>query len=136
MLTKGFDLGRPLPLSADKQDIGERAVISLRFTVASVLVATATATGISLLSAGNPATLLGTTASMADKSAPLWERAAVPPRSFPDSTDQSTPTIQLVVIQSTAAAEALPPTAKPASTVEIAAASELASQTQTEKRRF
>jgi hypothetical protein len=68
---------------------------------------------------------------MADKSAPLWERAAVPPRSFPDSTDQSTPTIQSVVIQSTAAAEALP-NAKPASTVEIAAASELASQTQTE----
>ena len=105
MLTKGFDLGRPLPLSADKQGIGDRAVISLRFTVASVLVATATATGISILSAGNPVTLFaGTTASLADKSAPqrLWERAALPPRSSAHSTDQSTPIIQSVVIRSTA----------------------------------
>jgi hypothetical protein len=132
MLTKGFDLGRPLPLSADKQGIGDRAVISLRFTVASVLVATATATGISLLLAGNPVTLLGTTASMADKSAPFWERAALPPSSSPHSTDQSTPTIQSVVIQSTDTAEALAPTAKDAPTHEIAGASELASQTQTE----
>jgi len=135
MLTKGFDPGRPLPLSADKQGIGDRAVISSRFTVASFLVATATATVISILSAGNPVTLFaGTTASVADKSAPqpLWERAALPPRSSPHGTDQSTPIIQSVVAQSTAVAEALPPTAKPASTHEIAGASELASQTQTE----
>jgi hypothetical protein len=103
--------------------------------VASFLVATATATSISILSAGNPVTLFaGTTASVADKSAPqrLWERAALPPRSSPHSADQSTPTIQSVVIQSTAEAAALPPTAKAASTHEIAPASELASQTQTE----
>jgi hypothetical protein len=103
--------------------------------VASFLVATATATGISILSAGNPVTLFaGTTAPLADKSAPqrLWEEAALPPRSSPHSTDQFTSTIQSVVIQSTADAAALPPTAKAASTHEIAAASELASQTKTQ----
>src|SRR6516162_641539 len=96
MLTKGFDLGSPLPLSADKQGIGDRAVISLRFTVASVLVATATATGISILSAGNPVALF------ADATASVVDNSAVQP-----GTDQSTPTVQ-----STADAKALPPTAK------------------------
>jgi hypothetical protein len=45
---------------------------------------------------------------------------------------QSTPIIQSAVIQSTADAEAWPPTAKDAATREIGAASEPASQTQTE----
>ena len=107
---------KPLSLAdePEQQGIGnDRAVISLRFTVASVLVAAATATGISILSAGNPVTLFaGITASMADKSAPqrLWDEAALPPRSSPHSTDQSTPVIQSVVVQSIAGAEALPPT--------------------------
>jgi hypothetical protein len=121
MLTKGFDLGRPLPLSADKQGIGDRAVISSRFTMASFLVATATATGISILSVGNPVTLFaGVTASLVDISPPQ------------PGTDQSTPIIQSAVIQSTDVVEALPATAKEARTREIAAASEPASQTQKE----
>jgi hypothetical protein len=115
MLTKGFDLGSPLPLSADKQGIGDRAVISLRFAVASVLVATATATGISILSAGNPVALF------ADATASVVDNSAVQP-----GPDQSTPTVQ-----SSADAKALPPTTKDASPHEIAAASELASQTKT-----
>jgi hypothetical protein len=107
---------KPLSLADEAEPpwIGtDRAVISLRFTVASILVAAATATGISILSAGNPVTLFaGITASLAGKSAPqrLWEEAALPPRSSPYSSDQSTPIIQSVVIQSIADAEALPPT--------------------------
>jgi hypothetical protein len=92
-----------------EQGIGnDRAVISLRFVLASILVATATATGISILSAGNPLMLFAdATASLADKSAPQ------------PSTDQSTPIIQSVVIQSTADAAALPPTAQDVPTREI-----------------
>jgi hypothetical protein len=107
---------KPLSLAdePEQQDIGnDRAIISLRFTAASILVAAATATGISFLSAGNPVTpFAGITASLADKSAPqrLWEEAALPPRSSPHSTDQPTPIIQSAVIQSIADAEALPPT--------------------------
>jgi hypothetical protein len=86
--------GEVISLSANEaeQGIGNgRAVISLRFVMASILIATATATGISILSAGNPVTLFAdVTASLADKSA-----------SQP-STDPSTPTIQSVAIQSTA----------------------------------
>src|SRR6516164_3262760 len=99
---------KPLSLAdePEQQGIGnDRAIISLRFTVASFLVATATATGISILSAGNPMTLFaGTAASLADKSAPqrLWEEAAFPPGSSPHSTDQSTPIIQSAVVQSIA----------------------------------
>ena len=123
---------KPLPLAdeplsladeAEQQDIGnDRAVLSLRFTVVSILVAAATATGISILSAGNPLTLFaGLIASPADKSAPqrLWEEAALPPRSSPHSTDQSKPIIQSVVIQSTADAKALPPIVQEVPTREI-----------------
>jgi hypothetical protein len=117
----GFDPDDPLPFflcddepdflcdDEPEQGIGnDRAVISLRFVIASILVATAAAIGISILSAGNPVTLFAdATASLADKSAPQ------------PSTDQSTPIIQSVVIQSTADAEALPPTAQDVPTREI-----------------
>jgi hypothetical protein len=116
MLTKGFDLGRPLPLSVDEQGFGDRAVISSRLLEASILVVMAAAIGVTILSVGNPVTLIAdVTASVVDN------KSALQP-----GTDQSTPTVQ-----STAAAEALPPTAKDTSTHEIAAASELASQAKT-----
>jgi hypothetical protein len=137
MATKdGFDPDDSLPLflSADETEQGigndRAAVISLRtsaawklfrrsvFVMASILVATATATGISILSAGNSVILFAdVTASPADKSEPL------------PSTDQSTPIIQSVVIQSTADAEALPPAAQDVPAREINAP-EPASQTQ------
>jgi hypothetical protein len=86
--------------------------------VASIFLTTATATGIAILSTVNPVTLFaGTTASLADKSAPQ------------SGTDQSTPIIQSVVIPSTADAETLPPTAKDVPTCEIRAP-EPASRTQ------
>jgi hypothetical protein len=119
--------GKPLSLADEPEQPGignDRAVISLRFTVASILVAAATATGISILSAENPVTLFaGTTASLADKSASqrLWDEAALPPGSSPHSTDQSTPIIQTVVIQSTADAKALPPTVQEVPAREIKA---------------
>jgi hypothetical protein len=119
---------KPFSLSDEaeqQQGIGnDKAVNSLRFTVASILVAAATASGISILSAGNPVTLFaGITASPADKSARqrLWEEAALPPGSSPHSTEQSTPIIQSVVIQSTADAEALPPTVQDVPAREIKA---------------
>jgi hypothetical protein len=100
----------------EQQGIGkawDRAVIPSRVLKASILVATATAVGITILWVGNPVTL---TASVVDKSA------------LQPGTDQSTPTIQ-----STADAQALPPTAKDApSRDEIAAAFEPADQRQTE----
>jgi hypothetical protein len=137
MATKdGFDPDDSLPLflAADEPEQGigndRAAVISLRtsaawklfrrsvFVMASILVATATATGISFLSVGNRVTLFANvTASPADKSAPL------------PSTDQSTPVIQSVVIQSTADAEALPAPVQDVPAREINA-SEPASQTQ------
>ena len=111
MATKGgFDPDNPLPffLRYDEPELGigcGRAVMSARFVMASILVATATATGISILSAGNPVTLFAdVTASLADKSAP-------------QPTDQSAAIIQPVVIQSTA--EALPLTAQDVPTREI-----------------
>lgn len=125
----GLDPDHPLPLflSADEpeqQDVGEvwdRAVISSRVLKAGILVATATGVGIAILSVGSPVTLFAdVTASLVDKSAPQ-----------PD-TVQSTPIVQSAAIQSTADAEALPPTAKGAPTREIAAASEPAGQSQTE----
>jgi len=112
MATKDIDPDHPLP--------NDKAVISSRLVVASILVATATVTGISILSVGNPVTLFAdATASLADKSAPQ------------PSANQSTPIIQSVVIQSTANAEAVPPTAQDVPTREISA-SEPASQTKTE----
>ena len=101
MATKGgFDPDNPLPFflryDEPEQGIGYgRAAMSARFVVASILVATATATEISILSAGNPVTLFAdVTASLADKSAP-------------QPTDQSAAIIQPVVIQSTAEAPPL-----------------------------
>ena len=92
-----------------------RAVISSRVLDASILVATATAIGVTILSVGNPLALFAEV-----KSAPQ------------PGADQSTPIILTSAMLSTADAEALPPTAKDASTHEIAAASELACQTKTE----
>jgi hypothetical protein len=120
----GFNPDHPLPLfladEPEHQGIGkawDRAVISSRVLKASILVATATAIGIAILSVGNPVTLF------ADVTASLVDKSALQP-----GTDQSTPTIQ-----STADAQALPPTAKDAPTRdEIAAASESAGQSQTE----
>jgi hypothetical protein len=117
----GFNPDHPLFLAdePEQQGIGKAwdrvAVISSRVLKASILVATATAIGIAILSMGNPGTLVAyVTASLVDKSA------------LQPGTDQSTPTIQ-----STADAQALPPTAKDAPTRdEIAAASESASQTE------
>src|SRR5258707_14557961 len=118
----GFNSDHPLFLAdePEQQGIGkawDRAVISSRVLKASILVATATAIGIAILSMGNPGTLVAyITASLVDKSA------------LQPSTDQSTPTIQ-----PTADAQALPPTAKDAPTRdEIAAASEPAGQSQTQ----
>ena len=111
MATKdGFDPDNPLPFvlcdDEPEQGIGNgAAVMSARFVMASILVATATVTGISILSAGNPVTLFAdVTASLADKRAP-------------QPTDQSAAIIQPVVIQSTA--EALPPPAQDVPTREI-----------------
>ncbi len=119
----GFNPDHPLFLAdePEQQGIGKAwdrvAVISSRVLKASILVATATAIGIAILSMGNPGTLVAyITASLVDKSA------------LQPSTDQSTPTIQ-----SSADAQVLPPPAKDAPTRdEIAAASESASQSQTE----
>jgi hypothetical protein len=87
--------------------------------VASILLTTATATGIAILSTVNPVTLFAGTPQLrlADKSAPQ------------PGTDQSTPIIQSLVTPSTADAETLRPTAKDLPTCEIRAA-EPASRTQ------
>jgi hypothetical protein len=100
-----FNRDNPLHLLlADErmqQDIGKAwdgPVISSRVLKVTILVATVTAIGIAFLSVGDPATLFAeVTASLADKSAPRPE------------SDPLTPTIQ-----STADAQALPPTAKDA----------------------
>jgi hypothetical protein len=114
MATKdGFDPDDSLPLflSADgpEQGIGNnKAVISLRGFMASILAAAAIGIGIAILS--NQVTLFAdVTASPVDES------------TLQPGTDQSTPTIQLAVIQSTADTEALPPTAKDAPTPETSA---------------
>jgi len=85
-----------------------RAVISSRVLDVSILVATATAIGVTILSMGNPLALFAEV------------------KSAQPGADQSTPIILTSAIQSPAAPEALSPTH------EIAAASELACQTQTE----
>jgi hypothetical protein len=97
----------------------DKAVISSRILKTSILVVTATAIGIAILSVGNPVALLANvTASLVDKSAPQ------------PGTDQSTPTIQ-----STADAQALPPTTENAPTGDnTAAAFKTADQSQTEIR--
>ena len=99
----GYNQDHPLPLvlvdEVEQQDIGKAwdgAVISSRVRKASILGATATAIFVAILWVGNPATLfVDLTASLVDKSA------------LQPGTDQSTPTIQ-----STADAQALPPTPK------------------------
>jgi hypothetical protein len=118
-----FNPDRPLPffLAAERmQGIGKAwdgAVISTRILRASILVATATAIGIAFLSAGDRVTLSAdVAASLVDKSAP------------PPDTDQSSTTVQ-----STADAQALPPSAKEAPTRdEIVAAPESVGQSQME----
>jgi hypothetical protein len=90
--------------------IQARAVISSRVLDVSILVATATAIGVTILSVGNPLALFAEV-----KSAPQ------------PGADQSTPLILTSAIQSPADPEALSPTH------EIAAASVRASQPQTEK---
>ena len=114
MATKdGFDPGDSLPLflSADEPERGignTKAIIWLRGLMASVLAAAAIGIGITILP--NQVTLFADiTASPVEKSAPQ------------PGTDQPTPTIQLAAIQSTADAEALPPTAKDAPTPETGA---------------
>jgi hypothetical protein len=104
----------------EQPDIGkawDRAVISSRILKTSILVVTATAIGIAILSVGNPVALLANvTAALVDKSA------------LQPGTDQPTPTIQ-----STAGTQDLPPTASDAPTRdEIAAAFEPSDQSQTE----
>ena len=124
MATKdGFDPNDALPLflSAEEPEPrigGDRAAISPRFVLAGILVATATAIGISILSVRNPVTLFADVTASIDSSAPQ-------PR-----TDESMPAIQSAVIQSTADADARR-TAKDAPTGEITA-SEPASQTRAE----
>jgi hypothetical protein len=120
----GFTPDHPLPLflceNADEleqagiEQASHRAVISSRILKTSILVVTATAIGIAILSAGNPVVLF------ANVMASLVDTSALQP-----GTGQSTPTIQ-----STADAH-LPPIARDAPTRdEIAAASEPADQTQ------
>ena len=97
----------------------DKAVISSRILKTSILVVTATAIGIAILSVGNPVALL------ANATASLVDISALQP-----GTDQSTPTIQ-----SRAGAQALPPTARDApARDEITAALEPADQSQTENR--
>src|SRR3974390_63480 len=134
MLTKDrFDLDYPLPLfltderdqqvltdEPDQQGIGkawDRAVIWPRLLNATILVATAIAITIAILSVGNPVALF------ADVTASVADNSAVQP-----GTDPSTPTVQ-----STADVKALPPPERDArSRVEMAAASEPAAQHQPE----
>jgi hypothetical protein len=95
------------------------AVISSRILKTGILVVTAAAIDFAILSVGNPVALFANvTASLVDISA------------LQPGTGQSTPTIQ-----STAGAQALPPTARDAPTHEkITAALEPADQSQTEIR--
>src|ERR1700730_17579422 len=119
----GYTPDRPLPLflceNADELDQAgieqawDRAVISSRILKTSILVVTATAIGIAILSVGKPVALFpNVTASLGNIAA------------LQAGTDPSTPTIQ-----SPADAQALPPTASDAPTrEEIAAAFEPADQ--------
>ena len=120
-----FDPDYPLPLfladRPERQSIGkacDRAVVSSRVFKASILIAAATATGIVVLSVGDhPGTLF------ADVTASLVGNSGLPPDTdHPEST-----------IQSTADAQALPPTAKDAPPGDEIAASEPAGKDQVEK---
>jgi hypothetical protein len=127
----GFSPGQPLPVfladELEAQGIGkawDTAAVSSLVLKASILVATATAIGIAILSVGNLSTLFAdVTASFANVTASLIDKSAVKP-----DTDQSTPTVQ-----STADAQALLPTAQDAPIRdEVAVASEPAGQSPTE----
>ena len=111
----------PLFLSDDEPEPGlggDRAVISLRFVIAGILIATATAIGVSILSVRNPVTLFSDVTASIDSSAPQ------------PGTDEPMPAIQSAVIQSTADEDA-PRTANDAPTNETSA-SKPASRTQAE----
>jgi hypothetical protein len=119
----GFDPDDSLPLflSADEPELGigsDRAGISLRFVLASILVAAAIAVGVSILSIDNPMTLFADATASVDKSA-----------SQP-GTNEPTPSIQSAVVQLTADAEA-PPVTPEGPTHEMSV-SEPASQIQAE----
>jgi hypothetical protein len=116
-----FDPAHPLPLfladEPEQRGIGTfwDRVLS-RVLKASIVVATATAIGIAILSVGNPVALFAyLTASLVDKSA------------LEPGTDLSTP-----AIQSTADAQALPTARDVPTRNEIAAAPEPAGQSQKE----
>ena len=121
----GFNPDHPLPLfladRPERQSIGkvfDRAVISSRVFKASILIAAATATGIVVLSVGDhPGTLF------ADVTASLVGNSGLQP-----DTDQPESTIQ-----STADAQALPPTAKDAPPGDEISSSEPAGKDQVEK---
>jgi hypothetical protein len=122
MATKdGFDPGDPLPLflsdEAEAGIGGDRAVFSLRFLMASILVATATAIGISNLSVRDPVTLFAELTASVGASAPQL------------GTEEPMPSIQSAV-QSSADVEAKQ-TAKGAPTREVSE-SEPTSQTPAE----
>jgi hypothetical protein len=124
----GFDPTHPLPqFLADRaeQDIGnatDGAVPASRAVKASILIATATATGIAVLAMGNPAGLL------AEMSASL----------VGNSTPQPTPAVQSAadapaLVASAADAQDLLPTTNEVATRSEIAASEPAGKDQTEK---
>jgi hypothetical protein len=112
-MNEGFDPDYPLPLFLDDQSEQQRigkardgAVISWRIFKASLLIAAATAIGISALAVGNPVPLLAdVTASLVDRWAPQ------------SGSDQSTPTMPSI-----ADAQALPPEKDAPTSGEIAAA--------------
>ncbi len=96
----------------------DRADISSRILKTSILVVTAVAIVFTILSRGNPLVLIANvTASLIATSAPQ------------DGTDRSTP-----IIQSTAGAEVLPPTAREAPTGDEIAATPKTAQSETEIR--
>jgi hypothetical protein len=125
----GFDPTHPLPQfladRAEEQGIGnatDGAVPASRALKASILIATATATGIAVLAMGNPVGLL------AEMSASL----------VGNSTPQPTPAIQSAadapaLVASAADAQDLPPTTNEAPARAEIAASEPTGQDQTER---
>jgi hypothetical protein len=130
----GFTPDHPLPRflaehaeEPEQPDIGKAwdgAVISSRILKTSILVITATAIGIAVLSVGNPVVLF------TNVTASLFDTSALQP-----GTGQSTPTIQSTAgtQDSTAGTQDSPPTAGDAPTRdEIAATSGPADQSQTE----
>jgi hypothetical protein len=114
----------PIPLFLSEQhdqlDIGkDRAVISSRIVKTSILVVTAAAIVFAILAVANPRV--------------LFENAMA--SLFATSTPQDNPAQSMPSVQSTADAQALPPTASEAPTGgEIAVASKTADQGQTEIR--